>query len=55
MQIVEKAHYLMLSYIPNPQVVLCGLHEIRDIATISAVSSHDRRHLRIAIPQLYIV
>ena len=40
---------------PDPQVVLSGLHEIRDIAAISTESSNQWRFLRIAIPHLYIV
>ena len=40
---------------PDPQVVLHGLHESRDIAAISTDSSHQWRILRIAIPHLNVI
>ena len=43
---------LFLPLSPDPQVVLWGLHEIRDIAAISTEFCHEWRVLGISIPHL---
>ena len=45
----------MVPLSPDSQVVLSGLHEIRDIAAISTESSHQSRVLRIAIQHLNVI
>ena len=42
----------MLQASPDSQVVLSGLHEIRDIAAISTEPCHKWRIIRISIPNL---
>ena len=45
----------MLPLPPDSQAVLCGLHDIRDIAALSTESPHQWRVLRIAIPHLNVI
>ena len=45
----------MLLLSPDSQVILRGLHEIRDSSAIFTESSHKRRFLRIAISQLNVI
>ena len=43
---------MLFYFVPNSQVVLCGLDETWNIAAISTVSSNQWRFFRISIPHL---